>query len=155
MAGLMVSFFDQFPIFNGKKIEIRGTDGYFCASDMSDVLEKRFTDWRKTDFSKRLLARLSIREGLSLTWEDSPTKDQTPLIDYRPGKGQKIWVHPSVAMSYAMSNPEFQADVNWWIYELTTMGAVNVHVLKWTTEEYRRGIQFNRDDIDSMYPRDR
>jgi len=44
MAKLMVSFFDQFPEFNGRKIEIRGTDGYFSATDMSQVVGRRLTD---------------------------------------------------------------------------------------------------------------
>jgi KilA-N domain len=166
MAGAIVSFFDQFPEYNGQKIEIRGTDGYFCATDMSQVLEKRFTDWRKTQFAQRLLVRLSERLRLPLDWENSPSrtqnilggrilpgKKQTPLVDYVPGRGEKIWVHPAAAMSYAMSNPEFQADINVWIYELMTSGTVNVHVLKWTTEEIKRGLQYNRDDVDELYGR--
>jgi KilA-N domain len=153
MAKAMVSFFDNFPEYEGRKIEIRGKDGYFCATDMSEVLEKRFTDWRKTDFSKRLLGRLSDRLGIPITWEDSPSKAQTPLIDYVSGRGQKIWVHPALAMSYAMSNPEFQADINVWIYELMTIGTVNPHVLRWTADLYQRGVEFNRDDIREMYTR--
>jgi len=50
MANAIVSFFDQFPTYEGHQVEIRGKDGYFCATDMSDILEKRFTDWRKTQF---------------------------------------------------------------------------------------------------------
>jgi len=50
-----------------------------------------------------------------------------------------------------MSNPEFQADINVWIYEMMTLGTVNPHVLRWTQEEYQRGLQFNRDDISDMY----
>jgi len=147
----MVSFFDQFPTYNGQAIEIRSKDGYFSATDMSIVLEKRFTDWRKTQFSKRLLARLNLRLGLPIDWEDSTSRTQIPLVDYIRGDGQKQWIHPAVAMSYAMSNPEFQADVNVWIYELMTIGTVNPHVLKWSQEEMQRGSRFNRDDIDDMY----
>lgn len=150
MSKAMVSWFDQFPEHNGRKIEIRGKDGYFNATDMSQVLEKRFTDWRKTNFAKRLLTRLSEKLGLAVTWEDSPTLNQTPLIDYVPGRGQQIWIHPTLAMSYAMSHPEFQADINVWIYELMTVGTVNPHILQWTQEEYERGLQFNRDDIDEL-----
>ena len=47
----IVSFFDQFPEYNGQRISIRGTDGYFSATDMSRVLKKRLTDWRKTKFA--------------------------------------------------------------------------------------------------------
>lgn len=151
----MVSFFDQFPTYNGQTIGIRSKDGYFNATDMSNILEKRFTDWRKTDFSKRLLNRLSLQLRLPLTWEDSPSQAQTPLVDYVPGRGQKQWIHPAVAMSYAMSNPEFQADINVWIYELMTMGVVNPHVLKWTHEELERGHDMNRDDLGDIYGRRR
>ena len=69
MSKLILSYLDQFPEFNGRKIEIRGKDGYFCATDMSEVLGKRFTDWRKTDFAKVLLARLAEQLRLPLTWE--------------------------------------------------------------------------------------
>ena len=151
MSKLMVSFFDQLPEHNGRKIEIRGKDGYFNATDMGQILEKRFTDWRKTNFAKRLLARLSEKLRLPITWEDSPTLGKTPLVDYVPGRGQQVWIHPTLAMSYAMSNPEFQADINIWIYELMTVGTVNPHVLKWTQEEFQRGLKFNRDDITDMY----
>lgn len=155
MASAIVSFFDQFPEYNGRKIEIRGTDGYFCASDMSSILEKTFSDWRRTQFAQRLLNRLSVRLGLPIDRQNLGTQivvsNQIPLVDYIPGRGQKIWIHPALAMSYAMSNPEFQADINVWIYELMTIGTVNPHVLKWTQEEYQRGLEFNRDDISEMY----
>jgi hypothetical protein len=151
MSSLMLSYFDNFPEFNGQKIEIRGKDGYFSATDMSAVLGKRLTDWRKTDFAKRLLARLSKRSGIPIDWENSPSRSQTPLIDFIRGDGQKAWLHPYVAMSYAMSNPEFQADVNIWLVDLMTIGTINPHMLKWTREEYQRGLQYNRDDIEEMY----
>jgi hypothetical protein len=158
MSKAMVAFFNQFPAHEGRKIEIRGKDGYFNATDMSQVLEKRFTDWRKTAFAKRLLARLSERLRTPVDrgesdWEDSPSRKQTPLVDYVRGDGQKMWIHPAVAMSYAMSNPEFQADINIWIYELMSLGTVNPHVLNWTREEYERGLGFNRDDIKDLYGR--
>ena len=155
MAKLMVSFYDQFPEFNGRKIEIRGTDGYFCATDMSQVLEKTFSNWRRTKFAERLLSRLSTRLNLPIDREsdcaNSPSRNLVPLVDYVRGDGQKMWIHPALAMSYAMSNPEFQADINVWIYELLNFGTINPHVLKWTREEIDRGIEMNRDDIKEMY----
>ncbi len=167
MANNIVSFFDQFPAYNGKTVSIRGVDGYLCASDMSEIMGRRFADWSRTKFAKQLLARLSNRLGLSIDWENSPNPvvpvthedlrpkakaiRKAPLIDFIPGKGQKVWVHPTVAMSYAMSNPEFQADINIWLYELMTLGTVNPHVLQWSREEYDRGIEMNRDDIKEMW----
>lgn len=155
MSKAMVSWFDQFPEYNGQKIEIRGKDGYFCASDMSLVLEKTFTDWRRTKFATRLIGRLSERLNIPIDRQNLGTRklapNLIPLIDYVPGRGQKIWVHPALAMSYAMSNPEFQADINVWIYEMMTLGTVNLHVLRWTQEEIERGQQFNRDDINELY----
>lgn len=152
----MLSYFDNFPKFNGRKIEIRARDGYFSATDMSAVLGKRLADWRKTDFSKRLLARLSSRSGMPIeqrlsTRGGEKSQCATALIQYDIDGDQKAWLHPYVAMSYAMSNPEFQADVNIWIVDLMTIGTVNAHMLKWTREEYQRGLQYNRDDIEDMY----
>ena len=150
MSGSIVSFYDQFPRFDGVEIPIRGEDGYLNATAMSKVLEKRFTDWRKTQFAKRLLKRLSERFGMPVGWEKDTSGRRKPLVDYVRG-ATSMWVHPTVAMSYAMSNPEFQADVNAWIYELMQYGAVNIHVLKWTKEEFARGQELNRDDIREMY----
>jgi len=72
------------------------------------------------------------------------------LIQYDLSGDQKAWLHPYVALSYAMSNPEFQADVNIWIVDLMVLGTVNPHVLKWTNAELERGIDFNRDDIKDL-----
>ncbi len=113
--------------------------------------EKRFTDWRKTNFAKRLLARIQTRSMIPLTWEDSPTKKIKPLIDYKGGRGERIWIHPYIAMGYAMSVPEFQAEVNMWFVDLTTLGTINPHFLQWTKEEYQRGLEFNQDDINDLY----
>ena len=66
MPNLMVSWFDQFPEHNGQRVKIRQRDGYFSASDMSAILGKRLTDWKKTDFAKRLLAQLSKKSGMPL-----------------------------------------------------------------------------------------
>lgn len=153
MSKLMVSWFDQFPEYNGRKIEIRGKDGYFSATDMTACLNQTFSDWRRTKFATRLIARLAENLRLPVDYGDSRSRSQTPLIDYIRGDGQKMWIHPALAMSYAMSNPEFQADVNVWIYELMTIGTVNPHILKWTQDEIERGLKFNRDDINEMYGR--
>jgi hypothetical protein len=157
----IVSFFDQFPEFEGVRIEVRGQDGYLDASQMSKAMEafdgkkRRFNNWTRTDFTKRLLNRLSARTNIPITWEDSRCSDlsssQKPLIDYVRGNKSRIWLHPYVAMSYSMSVPEFQAEVNIWIVDLMTLGTVNPHILKWTQDEYLRGVEFNRDDITDMY----
>ena len=73
------------------------------------------------------------------------------LIDYVPGRGQKTWLHPYVAVAFAMSVPEFQAEVSIWMVDLMRTGTINPHVLQWSQEEYLRGVQFNRDDIAEMY----
>jgi hypothetical protein len=156
MSTAMVSFFDQFPEFDGRVIEIRKKDGYFSASDMSVVLKKRLTDWRKTDFAKRLLARLSEKSGMPIEQRFNGTlgeksQSASALIQYDLKGDQKVWLHPYVAMSYAMSNPEFQAEMNIWIVDLMTLGTVNPHYLKWTQAEIERGRQFNQDDIKELY----
>lgn len=156
MSKAMLSFFDQFPEFDGRRVKIRKKDGYFSASDMSAILGKRLTDWRKTDFAKRLLARLSEKARMPLEQRFDGTMGESShsasaLIQYDLKGDQAVWLHPYVAMSYAMSNPEFQAEVNIWIVDLMTLGTVNPHVLKWTQEEYQRGLKFNRDDISDMY----
>jgi len=56
-------------------------------------------------------------------------------------------------MAYAMSLPEFQADMVIWLTNLNRMGTVNPHILTWTIEEYQRGLEFNREDIRDIYGR--
>ncbi|HLO48756.1 MAG TPA: KilA-N domain-containing protein [Kamptonema sp.] len=158
MSKLMVSWFDQFPSFDGNTVEIRGKDGYFSATDMNRILGKRVAEWRKTSFAKRLLARLSEKSGMPIeqklqTRGEQSSTPATALIQYDTDGDQKTWLHPYVAMSYAMSNPEFQAEINMWVVDLLTLGTVNPHILLWTQEEFQRGLKFNRDDINDMYSR--
>ena len=55
MSKLMVSFFDNFPEYNGQKIEIRGKDGYVSVRDISKAIGKRFNDLTRTKFAKEVL----------------------------------------------------------------------------------------------------
>lgn len=154
----MLAFFDQFPEYKGNKIEIRGSDGYFNAAHMSKAMNKRFRNWTRTKFAKELLdaisaqSRIPVEQGI----QDTPLRSergQKPLIDRGKEGVSDIYIHPYVAMSYAMSDPVFQAMVNIWIVNLMGLGTLNPHVLQWTKEEYQRGVQYNRDDINEMYPR--
>lgn len=156
MSKLMISWFDQFPSFDGNTVEIRGKDGYFSATDMNRILGKRVAEWKKTSFAKRLLARLSEKSGMPIEQRlqsrgGGSSTPATALIQYDTDGDQKTWLHPYVAMSYAMSNPEFQAEINMWVVDLLTLGTVNPHILRWTQEEFQRGLKFNRDDISDMY----
>src|SRR6056297_67502 len=130
----IVSFFDQFPEFEGVQLEVRGNDGYFDASKMAKAMkafdgkDHRFNNWTRNSKTVRLMQRLSQRSGIPITWEDLGTQNrvpnQKPLIDYVTGRGARIWLHPYVAMSYAMSVPEFQAEMNIWIVDLMTLGTI-------------------------------
>ena len=152
MANIMVSFFDQFPEFNGVQVEIRGKDGYFDATAMSKAMGgKRFNNWTRTDFAKRLLKALSEQSGIPTHYSKLSGDSQTPLIDHVQGSQKGVWLHPYVALSYAMSVPEFQALVNIWIINLARLGTVNPNVLQWTRAELERGIEYNRDDIEDLY----
>lgn len=158
MAKAMVSFLDNFPEFNGRKIQIRGNDGYINASDLNAVLGKRLTDWRKTKFAQELLDELSILTGMPLEQEFEGTLGEssqcaTALIQRDLGGDQSVWLHPAVGLSYSMSNPRFQARVNLWILNITRIGVANPHILEWTIEQTLRGMEFNRDDIREMYGR--
>lgn len=154
MSKLMVSFFDQFPEYNGRKVSIRGEDGYFSAKSMSLAMGKRFRNWSRTKFAKELLDELSKQSGIPIGYEEgalrSERPSQKPLIDYISGDDD-IFLHPYVAVSFSMSDPRFQARVNIWVVNLMRLGTVNPHILQWTQEEYQRGIEYNRDDIKDTY----
>jgi hypothetical protein len=147
----IVSFFDQFPSFEGKTVEIRGFDSYVSIKDLNRILNKRFTDWRKTAFAQELLDELRAIYRMPIDWEGSPSQSRKPLIDYIRGGQRGIYVHPAVAISYCMSNPRFQARINAWLYNMIKMGTATPHVKDWSAAEYLRGVQYNRDDIEDMY----
>ena len=153
----ILSFFDQSPNYNGITIPIRGSDGYFDATAMSKALTprgakpKRFSNWTRTKFAKQLLEAVSARTGIPITAQNPPSSHMSrggvkPLIDVLPGSHYGIWLHPYVAMSYAMSNPDFQAFINICFVDLMQKGTLTMHHLSWTPEERRRGEQFNKDD---------
>ena len=159
MSKLMVSFFDNFPEYNGQKIEIRGKDGYVSVRDISKAIGKRFNDWTRTKFAKEVLDELSLQTKLPIARENNEKSDyahmrsrsQAPLIDYVRGNEESIFVHPSVAFAYSMSNARFFARISLWLTQLHETGTVNPHVQQWTKDEYERGLKFNRDDITDMY----
>ena len=76
MAELMVSFFDQFPSYNDRQIEIRGKDGYVSVKDISAAINKRFNNWLRTQFAQDVLDELSIIHGLPIDYSKGV------LIDY-------------------------------------------------------------------------
>ena len=158
----IVSFFDQFPVFEGVTIPSRGTDGYWDATAIGqamtafDGVKRPFSRWTRNDKSKRVLERLSQRSGIPITSEGvakngHPSKK--PLIDYNRASGGRVWIHPYVAVAYSMALPELQAEISIWVVEMSKFGTVNPHILKWTQEEYLRGVELNRDDINDMYGR--
>jgi KilA-N domain len=151
----MLSYFDNFPEYNGQKIEIRGKDGYVSIRDISKALRKRFRDWTRTKFAKEVLEELSLQTRLEITYEKGERRNEhphkTPLIDYVLGDQESIFAHPSVAFAYAMSDAKFFARISLWLTQLHTIGTVNPHIAQWTREEYQRGLQYNRDDIEDMY----
>jgi|GEM_PF-6095425 len=151
MAELMVSFFDQFPSYNDRQIEIRGKDGYVSVKDISAAINKRFNNWLRTQFAQDVLDELSIIHGLPIDYSKVSSQSQTPLIDYVRGGQGGIMVHPAVAISYAMSDARFFARVASWLTKMQQTGTATPHVLEWTREEFERGSRFNRDDIDDMY----
>jgi len=146
----IVSFFDQFPEYNGRAIEIRGADGYISISDLNAALGKRFADWRRTKFAKELLDELSLIYRMPTGVENRQPLRQKALIE-RDAATSKVYAHPAVGLSYSMSNPRFQARINAWILSMKEYGTATPHIADWTAMEYLRGVEFNRDDIRDMY----
>ena len=154
----IVSFFDQFPEYNGVKFHFRGSDGYCEVSSMNKAMgNKRFTDWMKTKFAKSVVAELSKQAGIPIRTEfcegvgGSSHPSETGLIDYDRSTGGGVWIHPYLVTAYALQDPVLYARVSIWLTDLMRLGTINPHLLKWTVEEYHRGLQFNREDISDMY----
>ena len=161
MSRAMVSFFDQFPEYNGQSIEIRGKDGYVSVRDISKAINKRFNNWTRTQFAKDVLEELSVLTGLPIANPEAKTTEKSDysktssrskaLIDYVRGDESGIFVHPSVAFAYSMSDARFFARISLWLSQMQEFGTVNPHVRDWTKEEFQRGLKFNRDDLAELY----
>ena len=160
MPKAMISYFDQFPEYNGQEIEIRGKDGYVSVRDISKALGKRFNNWTRTRFAKDVLEELSLLTGFPITNSEAGLASKSDyskmssrsnvLIDYVRGDEGAIFVHPSVAFAYSMSDARFFARISLWLSQMQEFGTVNPHVRDWTQEEYQRGLQYNRDDVDEL-----
>jgi hypothetical protein len=151
---VIVSYFDQFPEWNGVRFEFRGDDGYVNVSTLNTALNKRFTDWRKTKFAQELLDELSTGYDIPIALGEFSQGNGKALIYRLPGGGREGWrtyVHPAVALSYCMSEPRLQARINMWIINMLTLGTTTPHYKDWSALEYLRGLDFNRDDIREMY----
>lgn len=153
----VVSFFDQFPEWNGHRFQFRGTDGYANVTALSKAIGKRFRDWTKTKFAQKYLQELSnihrIPVGYEIAEKD-PAKilagSKKPLIDYISGD-KEMYVHKDVAIGFCMSDPVLMARVVVWMSNMDKFGTANPHVNDWTGIEIAMGIEFNRDDIKEMY----
>ena len=163
MSKLMLSWFDQFPEYNGQKIEIRGKDGYVSVRDISKAINKRFNNWTRTRFAKEVLEELSLLTRLPIANSEMELTSKSDysqmssrskaLIDYVRGDESSVFVHPSVAFAYSMSDAKFFARISLWLSQMQETGTVNPHVKDWTQEEFQRGLKFNREDINDMYSR--
>lgn len=157
----IVSFFDQFPEYNGVKFHFRGSDGYCDVASLNAAMGgKRFTDWMKTKFAKAVVAEVSKQTGILARTEDPKKVGESSqysgackigLIDTIPGRNGGVWIHPYLVTAYALQDPVLYARVSIWLTDLMRLGTINPHLLKWTVEEYQRGLAFNRDDIKDMY----
>lgn len=150
----IVSFFDQFPEYNGVKFHFRGSDGYCNVASMNKAMGgKRFADWRRSKFAMRVIQELSNQTGIPVDWEsqEGGRKSSTPLIDYDRSQGTGVWIHPYLVTAYALQDPVLYARVSIWLTDLMRLGTINPHIIQWTIEEYNRGLEFNRDDIREMY----
>ena len=66
----ILSFFDQFPEYNGVQFHFRGSDGYCKVSCLNQAMGgKRFTDWMKTKFAKTVVGELSRQTGIPIKTE--------------------------------------------------------------------------------------
>jgi len=151
MSKLMVSFFDQFPEWNGIQFEFRGEDGYVNVTTLNTALNRKFSDWSRTAFAKELLDELSVGYGIPIDCANMRSQSQKPLIDYVRGGNRPMFIHPAVALSYCMSNPRLQARINMWVLNMLSTGTSTPHYKDWSTLEYLQGVEYNRDDIEDLY----
>jgi len=155
----IVSFFDQFPEYNGVKFHFRGSDGYCKVSCLNEAMGgKRFADWYRGKFAKSVISEISRQTGIpertlrkGRRFSTLPGTWTVGLIDEIPGRNGGVWIHPYLVTAYALQDPILYARVSIWLTDLMRLGTINPHVLQWTIEEYHRGLEFNRDDVRELY----
>ena len=126
----MLSVFDR--NYKGRSIRIR-EDKYVCLTDMAIASGKRLNDWYRLKGTESYLSTLSVGTGI-------------PAIELiQVGEGnQPTWAHPKVAIRFAQwCSDEFAVQVDFWIDELMTTGAVSI-----ASSQPQRQLAPQRDILD-------
>lgn len=87
--------------------------------DISKALGKRFNNWTRTRFAKDVLEELSLLTGFPITNSEAGLASKSDYSkmssrpnDYVRGDEGAIFVYPSVAFAYSMSDARFFARIS-------------------------------------------
>lgn len=89
-------------------------------------------------------------------FSQDPCYNGNPPVIAKEGRGGGTFAHPDIAIAFAQwCNPKFQLWVSRQIRHLLTYGEVNLHYTEWGEETRLQGIEYSRDDIEEMYPKNK
>lgn len=134
-------------------VEFLRSGGYVKLSDIAKPFGKKVKDWTRLKGTKKLFEAFE---------KDRAYNGAKPTLNRGSGSApsgkftteQGLYAHPDIAVAFAQwCSPEFQLWVSRQIRHLLTYGEVNLHYTEWSQETRLQGVQYNRDDINQMYPR--
>lgn len=106
-------------VWGSKTIRHR-EDGYLSATDMAQANGKLITDWLRLKSTKSFLDEASSVMGIPVTGLVQVFQGGVP-------EDQGTWIHPDIAPDLGTwCSVSFRVQVNQWIKELMTKGAVSI-----------------------------
>lgn len=106
-------------VLNNYTLSARKEDGYIDVTNLCKAGGKKFNGWFRVDKTKAFLQVLSEMTHIYAN----------VLIKYQNGSNEdrRTWCHPQVAINIAQwCSPEFDVQVSKWVFELMTIGKVEL-----------------------------
>lgn len=151
---------EYFAIAKYKEFDISflRSGAYVDLNDIAKPHGKRLDNWMRLKSTKELL--IAFEEDLA--YNGNPgilarkgNRSDTSHPRYH-SKTQGTFAHPDIAIAFAQwCNPRFALWVSRQIRHLMTYGEVNLHYTEWSQETRLQGVQYSRDDIDEMHPKNK
>lgn len=132
-------------------VEFLRSGAYCNLNDVAKSFGKRVDNWMRLKSTKELFE--AFRQDPSYnSAEPFYSRDLRSEVTGKFTPGGGLFAHPDIAIQFAQwCNPGFALWVSRQIRHLITYGEVNIHYQEWSDKQYRRGVEFNREDVKELF----